>query len=315
MMLTNAIVVISAAESAWLAFQVEREQQLEVLVRAAHRPDRRHAAEREQVEGPLAQDLRQRRPRARRCARRSRIAFAQEQHQRHRDDDHDRPQHLEGAPPAQLLGEEARQLRDEREPDPDPDVRDPHGVAAGLAEVAREQHLIGQWPGEHVPDRVQQIEGEEHDQRGRAAEPGQRAAGDEDPHDHGAPRAHAIDEPAREEPEQRPDGELSHHVPHGDLAAGPAQILDEEVVEERQAVEDQPDDREQRQERRRHEPGRLGPTHRGRRAGGRGRLKTGAGRGRHVQSNITRAHPEGPDSRPAPGATRDRTRDRTREQR
>src|SRR5438093_12418736 len=60
--------------------------------------------------------------------------------------------------------------------------------------------------------------------------------------------------PAGQEAEQRADDELTERIPGRDLGPRPAELAHHEVVEERQAVERDPDDREQRQERRRGDP-------------------------------------------------------------
>ena len=60
-------------------------------------------------------------------------------------------------------------------------------------------------------------------------------------------RAEAIDHPARDEPEERPDQQLAVGVARCDLLARPAELADHVVVEERQAVQGHAHDREQRE--------------------------------------------------------------------
>src|SRR5262249_26050925 len=71
---------------------------------------------------------------------------------------------------------------------------------------------------------------------------------DEDPRDHHAPRADLVDEEAGEEAEERSHHELAVGIAGRDLLARPAEVPDEEVVEEREPVEGEPDDREEREE-------------------------------------------------------------------
>src|SRR5437016_2005271 len=63
--------------------------------------------------------------------------------------------------------------------------------------------------------------------------------------------AEAVHRPPGQKTEQRSHQELAERVPGGHLGARPAEVAHHEVVKERQAVEREPDDREQRQERRR----------------------------------------------------------------
>jgi len=65
---------------------------------------------------------------------------------------------------------------------------------------------------------------------------------------HQSSRAETIDEPPREESENRPDDQLAERVSGCHLRARPAELGHHEVVVQRQAVQGQADNGEQRQE-------------------------------------------------------------------
>ena len=64
--------------------------------------------------------------------------------------------------------------------------------------------------------------------------------------------------------EERTHHQFAERVAGGDLGARPAEVAHHEIVKERQAVEREPDDREQRQERRRRDLRLRAPSFRGR---------------------------------------------------
>ena len=64
--------------------------------------------------------------------------------------------------------------------------------------------------------------------------------GEEDADEHQPPGPEAVDDDAREEAEERADHQLARALPEVTCGAGPAQLADEEVVEEGQAVEAKP---------------------------------------------------------------------------
>src|SRR5439155_1130345 len=73
-------------------------------------------------------------------------------------------------------------------------------------------------------------------------------AGRHDAGEHQAPRAEPVDDQAREESEHRADQDLADRVAGGHLPARPAEILNEEIVEEGEAVQREADDGEEREE-------------------------------------------------------------------
>ena len=143
-----------------------------------------------------------------------------------------------------------RQHQDQVAADADAEIGEAHRLAARLVEPARQQHLVGQRPAAHIAERVEQVEQIEHPERRHVRQADQRDAGHHDARHHQPPRPEAIDDPAGHEPEQRADEELAERVARGDLRARPAELPHHEVVVERQPVERQADDREQRDERR-----------------------------------------------------------------
>ena len=153
--------------------------------------------------------------------------------------------------PAERLRELEGDERHERAAETDAEIGEPHRASARRVEPAREQHLIRQRTAEDVPERVEQVEEVESRQRADRAEADQRDAGHQDADDHQPPRPDPIDEPAGGEAEQRADDELADRVARRDLCARPAEVAHHEVVEEGQAVQREPDDREERQEGRR----------------------------------------------------------------
>ena len=170
--------------------------------------------------------------------------------------------------PADCPRQPHRQERHHRAADPDAKVREAHRPAARRGEPAGQEHLVRERPAAEVPKRVEEVEEVKPRERVDCPEPDERGTSHEDPRDHEAARAEAVDQPAGEEPEQRPDDELADRVAGSHLGARPAELAHHEVVEERQAVERDPDYREQRQERRRGDPelcGTRGLSHRLRR--------------------------------------------------
>jgi hypothetical protein len=251
---------------------VQAQEQFQVLHRAADRADRAHAADEEQRERPVGPDARPRadggdRSRARRRvpaaggrARRSGPGvrrgreggrFLHDPDQGQRDGDHQDAEQLQRDVPAEAHFERVRDQRHQRAADADAEIGEAHRPPPPGVEPAREQHLVRQRPAQHVAERVAQVERVEHRQRRHRAEADRSETGEQDAGDHQPARAEAIDEPAGEKPEQRADDELRVGVARGDLGPRPAVILDHEVVEERQAVERETDDREERHERRR----------------------------------------------------------------
>ena len=231
---------------------VHGEVQLQVLHRAADRPDRRHAADREQVERGPAQDVADR-ARGRRARGRgggeSGRSLLDEEGGGQRDGDHQDAERLQRRPPAERLGEGVGEERDERAADADAEVRGAHRLPARALEPAREQHLVRQRPAGHVPERVQEVEAVEGTESEGAAEAHEREPGHHDSRQHQALRAEPVDDDAGEDSEQRPDDELRERIAGRDLLPRPAEVADEEVVEERQPVEGEADDREEREER------------------------------------------------------------------
>src|SRR5689334_22529279 len=120
-----------------------------------------------------------------------------------------------------------------------------------LIEPPCQQDLIGQRTAADVPDRVEQVAHVEEWKGGDHAEPRECRAGDENPGEQQPSWTESIDDPSRREPEQRADDQLAVGVPRGDLLPGPPVLAYEEVIEERQAVECDADNREQRQKGRR----------------------------------------------------------------
>ena len=110
------------------------------------------------------------------------------------------------------------------------------------------QHLVGQRAAADVAERVEQVAEIEEAHRRDRAQADQRGAGDQDADQHQSPRSEPVDDPAGEVPEHRSDHQPAERVARRHLRARPAEILDEEVVEERQAVGGEADEREQRQE-------------------------------------------------------------------
>ncbi len=239
---------------------VHREEELQVLGRAAHRPDRGHAAEGEEVEGGLPQDVQDRVTHRRAGFRRGgtrrprlplrplRLRLADEEGEREGDRDHEDADHLQRRAPAQGLGEGVGEERDEGAAHADAEVGDPHGPAAPGVEPAGQHHLVRQRPAGDVAERVHQVERVEGDERRRAAEADRGEPGEEDADEHQPPGTEAVHEDAGEEPEERSDHQLGEGVARGDLRPAPAQLLHEEVVEEGQAVEGEAHDREEREE-------------------------------------------------------------------
>ena len=70
-----------------------------------------------------------------------------------------------------MLPEMRRHERDERAPDADPEVRDPHGLAARAREPVGEQDLVGQGAAAHIAERIQEIEDIERREAGDGGEP------------------------------------------------------------------------------------------------------------------------------------------------
>ncbi len=134
---------------------------------------------------------------------------------------------------------------------PMPRYANPIALPRFAVEPPRQQHLVRQRSGAHVAERVEKVEGVERGQRGCMSEPDERCTRHQDSREQQPPRTESIHEPAGGESEDRADDELAERVAGRDLLARPAVVRHEEVVEEREAVQSDADDREQREERRR----------------------------------------------------------------
>ena len=141
--------------------------------------------------------------------------------------------------------------RHQRTAEADAEVSEAHGAAAGCGEPARQQDLVRERAAADVAERVEEIEEIEAGERVDHAEPDERDARHENSGHHQTAWAEAVHRPPGQKTEQRSHQELAERVPGGHLGARPAEVAHHEVVKERQAVEREPDDREQRQERRR----------------------------------------------------------------
>ena len=219
----------------------------------AHRRDRAHAAQREQVEGRSAEDRAHRGARAglgfALARRASRRRLPDEPRRRESNRDHEDPQRHERAAPAELLVERVRQERHDRSADSDSQVGEAHRLAARALEPARQQNLVRQRPAANVAESVEEVEEVKHPDRRHTAQSDQREPRHRDAGEHQAPRAEAVDNPPRDETEERSHQELAVGVAGGHLDPGPAEIPDHEVVKKRQAVEREAHDGKERQER------------------------------------------------------------------
>src|SRR2546421_3327167 len=99
-----------------------------------------------------------------------------------------------------------------------------------------------------VAERVEEVEDVEAAGRRDGGEADDGGAGHHDAGEHQAPRAEPVDDQAREESEHRADHDLADRVAGGHLPARPAEILNEEIVEEGEAVQREADDGEEREE-------------------------------------------------------------------
>ncbi len=134
-------------------------------------------------------------------------------------------------------------------PMPMPRYANPIAFPRRAVEPPREQDLIRQRSPAHVAQRVEQVEEVERRERRHVRQSDERAAGHHNARHHQTTRAEPIDDPSRQEPEHRPDHQLAQRVAGGDLRSGPAELPHHEVVVERQPVQREPDDGEERDER------------------------------------------------------------------
>ena len=220
-----------------------------MLVGAAHGGDRAHAAREKQVERWRTQHRSNGGVRGGSGGWGGLLRrLSNDQRQRQGDDDDPSAERLQRPLPSHCPRQPHGQERHQRAADADPEIGEPHGTAARGREPARQQHLVRQRAAAHVAQRVEEIEKVEAGQRVDRAEPHKGDAGHQDPRRHQAPWAEPVHHPAGEEAEQRPDEQLRDGVSRGDLGAGPSEVAHHGVVEERQAVQRDPDDRKQRQE-------------------------------------------------------------------
>ena len=79
-------------------------------------------------------------------------------------------------------------------------------------------------------------------------QPDEGAAGHQNSRHHQPARAEPIDDPSCQEAERRSDHQLAQRVAGGDLRPGPSELRHHEVVVERQPVQGESDDGEERNE-------------------------------------------------------------------
>ena len=157
-----------------------------MLIRAADRGDRAHAAEREQIEGGSSKDrgdgVAQRKPSRSRPSASRRTALARRvvgPDPRARSTRAATRSARSGRPaaaataPADPRRQPRRQQRHDRAADADAEIGDPHRLAARLVEPARDEHLTRQRPAADVAERVEKVEEVERpaatSRRGRSA--------------------------------------------------------------------------------------------------------------------------------------------------
>ena len=140
--------------------------------------------------------------------------------------------------PPEVRDQVGRQLVHEGAADPDPQVGDAHGLAPAGVEEAREHDLVGERSAEDVAQGVEAVEEikEPEGRGGDRREPDECAPGHDDARKQQPPRAEGIHDDAGDEAEGQGHGDLAVGVARGHILPGPAQILEEEVVEEGQAV-------------------------------------------------------------------------------
>jgi hypothetical protein len=161
---------------------------------------------------------------------------------RQRDHDHQPAEDLQRGAPAVRARQRRRDQWHERAADSNPEVGEAHRLAAILVEPSREQHLVRQRATADIAQRVQQVADVKEPQRRNGAETHQCAAGHHDAGQHESPRPEPIDDPAGAEAEHWPHEQLAQGVAGRHFGARPAEIADEEVVEERQPVQRDADD-------------------------------------------------------------------------
>jgi len=227
---------------------VQAEVQLQVLHRAAHGADRRHAAHGKEKESGPAQDRAKGRGRlaGARHGRGRGLTHEQRGGQRHHD--HQQAQRAQRPPPADGGGERVREQRHQRAAHSDSQVGHAHRLPARGLEPARQQHLVGQRAAAHVAQGVQQVEEVERGQAGHGGEADQREAGHHDAEQHEAPRPEPVHRQPGQEPECGTDDQLAEGVARRHLPARPAELLHEEVVEEGQSVQGDAHDGKEGQE-------------------------------------------------------------------
>ena len=121
---------------------IEAEIQLEMLIGAADRGDRAHAADRQQIEGRAPEHVIDRRERGTirvRCGvGRSRWRLLHDERERERDDDDHQTERLERRVPSERLGELERDEGHERATKTDAEVGESHRASTRRVEPARE---------------------------------------------------------------------------------------------------------------------------------------------------------------------------------
>ena len=144
--------------------------------------------------------------------------------ERPRDGDHQHPERLHGALPAERDRQPVREPRHDGAADADAEIGKAHRLAACRREPAREQDLDRQRPAEDVAERVEDV-------TDRTAPASTRGRGRSSRHrPSGYPRAAAartvaVDHPAGQVPEQRTDDQLAVRIARRDLLARPAEVL------------------------------------------------------------------------------------------
>ena len=175
----------------------------------------------------------------------------QDQRQRHRD--HQDAEQLQRRRASRsALVERVRDQRHQRAADADAEIGEAHRpAAAGVEPASRAAPGSGSGPPQHVAERVAQVERVEHRQRRRIAPSpiGARPASRMPTIISRREPKRSTNQPAKN-PNSGPIDQLRVGVARGHLGPRPAELLDHEVVEERQPVEGEADDREQRHERR-----------------------------------------------------------------
>ena len=177
-MLPTSTSEISSATAPCARPRSSREEQLQVLHGAADRADRGHAAERQQVEGGLPEDLDDRVIAGCRTGRVCQWravsrhgGLAQEIGERQGDDDHQHAEDLRapGASRARSVSACATSGTS-APPDADPEVGDAHRRPRPASNQRDSSTWFGSGPPRDVAERVHQVEGVEDRERRDAAE-------------------------------------------------------------------------------------------------------------------------------------------------